>query len=97
MYIFEVKDKTGRKIHLSKERWKHITTEHPEIVPYIEELKETLRNPNKITKYDFNENVNYYYKYLKNRKSLAKYLLLIVKYLNRHGFIITAYFVRHIK
>jgi hypothetical protein len=38
-------------------------------------------------------NVRYYYKYYKNRKSKAKYLRVIVKYLNGEGFIITAYFV----
>ena len=50
----------------------------------------------KITKYELDENVKYYYKYFKERES-AKYLLVIVKYLNDHGFIITAYFVRNIK
>ncbi len=96
-WIFEVEDKSGRKIHLSKERWSHINEEHPEVAPYLEEIKETLKNPVKITTYEFDENIKYYYKYLKERESDAKYLLVIVKYLNKHGFIITAYFVRHIK
>jgi len=31
-YVFEIIDKSGRKIHLSKERWnKHIRLEHPNI------------------------------------------------------------------
>ena len=63
----------------------------------FEELKETLHNPTKITVYELDENVRYYYKYFKNRSSSAKYLLVTVKYLNDHGFIITAYFVRNIK
>ena len=29
--IFEIIDKTGRKIKLTKEQWKHIKREHPEI------------------------------------------------------------------
>ena len=96
-WIFEVEDKSGRKIHLSDERWKHLNQEHPEVAPYLEDIKETLKNPVKITTYEFNENVRYYYKYFKERKSEAKYLLVIVKYLNDHGFIITAYFVKNIK
>ncbi|MBI3027663.1 hypothetical protein HYY70_06140 [Candidatus Woesearchaeota archaeon] len=95
-WIFEVKDKSGRKIHLSDERWKHLNQEHPEVAPYLEDIKETLKNPVKITEYELDENVKYYYKYFKERES-AKYLLVIVKYLNEHGFIITAYFVRNIK
>ena len=34
--IFEVIDKTGRKIHLSKERWSHITMIHSEMSSYRE-------------------------------------------------------------
>ena len=96
-WIFEVQDVSGRGIHLSKERWSHINLEHPELSPYLEELKETLTNPTKITSYNINENIKYFYKYIKERKSPAKYLLIIVKYLNAHGFIITVYFVKHIK
>ena len=95
-WIFEVEDKSGKKIHLSDERWKHLNQEHPEVAPYLEEIKETIKNPVKITTYEFDENVKYYYKYFKEREA-AKYLLVIVKYLNDHGFIITAYFVRNIK
>jgi len=96
-YVFEVIDKSGRKIHLSKERWTHINTEHPELANYFEELKETLVNPSKITTYIYDENIKYYYKYLKEPNLTTKYLLVIVKYLNGKGFIITAYFMRNIK
>lgn len=92
--IIEVYDKSGRRIRLSKERWAHINQEHPEMVPYFEEVKDALRNPLKVIQYEHDKNVHYYYKYLKQRQS---YLLVIVKYLNNHGFIITAYFVRNIR
>ena len=39
--IFEVIDKTGRKIHLSKERWNHLATKHPDMSNYLEEVEET--------------------------------------------------------
>ena len=96
-WVFEIIDKSGRKIHLSKERWIHINEEHPEISPYLEELQEALKRPDKIASFEYDEDVRYYYKYLKHRKQTAKHLLLIVKYLNGEGFIITAYFVRNTK
>lgn len=30
-YVFEIIDKSGRKIHLTKERWTHIRKKHLEI------------------------------------------------------------------
>jgi hypothetical protein len=95
-WIFEVEDKSGRKIHLSDERWKHLNQEHPEVAPYIEDIKDILKNPLKIIAYELDNSIKYYYKYFKERET-AKYLLVIVKYLNEHGFIITAHFVRNIK
>ncbi len=92
-WIFEIKDKSGREIHLSRERWKHIIHEHPEVSPYWEELKETLRNPLNIVPYEPDE-LYYYYKYFKANQ--PPYLLVIVKYLNGRGFIITAYFTSNI-
>jgi len=96
-YFFQIRDKSGRDIYLSKERWTHINQEHPELSGYLEEIKETLKNPSKIKTFEYDENIRYYYNYYKSRQSPAKYLLIIVKYLNGNGFIITAYFVRSIK
>ena len=96
-WIFEIKDKSNRKIHLSKERWSHINQEHPEVSEYLQEMQETIENPVKIKIYKYDGNVRYYYRYYKSRESAAKYMLVIVKYLNGNGFIITAYFVRNIK
>ena len=94
--IFEIKDKTGRKIHLSDERWRHITITHFEMTNYLDEIKIALENPLKITAHKKGNLRNYYF-YLKHRKHPEKYLKVIVKYLNGTGFIITAHFVRHIK
>jgi len=96
-WIFEIIDKSGRKIHLSSERWSHINLEHPEVAPYFEEIKETLRKPTKITIFSHDKDIRYYYSYIKSRDSPEKYLLAIVKYLNGEGFIITSYFVKNIK
>ena len=43
------------------------------------------------------ENVSYYFKYLKHAAYSKKYLLVAVRYLNGKGFIITAYLETNIK
>ena len=75
--IFEIQDKSGRKVHLSRERWGHINQDHPEMDNHIEEIKETLQRPDKTITFSFDKNIKYCYKYLKNISSSAKYLLAI--------------------
>lgn len=79
---------------MSKERWKHISEEHPEVAAFLQDFSAVLENPLKIIADEYDEQVNYYYKHFKDT---AKYLLLLVKYLNGKGYIITAYFVRNIR
>ena len=94
--IFEIKDKTGRKIRLTKKQWGHIRKKHPEVDKY-ELIEETVSKPDKTTDYDIDESVKYYYKYYKHRPSHEKYLQVVVKYLNGDGFILTAQFKPYIR
>ena len=57
MNIFEIVDKTGRQIRLPQKQYSHILKKHPQISSYLEEIKETLRNPLKITDYSLDENI----------------------------------------
>lgn len=94
--VFEVKDKTGREIYLSRERWKHITSPispHAYMTNYFEDIKETLIKPDKITSDEDNSGKAYYFKYYKDKK---QYLKIIVNYLNGKGFVITSYLVKNI-
>ncbi len=91
--IFEIIDKTERKIRLTKNQFKHVIC-HKGMENYIEEIKDTLKNPLKIISHEVGDLYDYY-NYYKNRKQKAKYLQVVVKYLNGHGFILTSYFVRH--
>jgi dsDNA-specific endonuclease/ATPase MutS2 len=95
--VFTVMDKQGKSIYLSKERWKHILKEHPELSHCLSEVQQTLRRPLKVTESEYDKAIKYYYTYQKKRQQQAKYLLAIVKYLNGAGYIITAYFVRYIQ
>jgi len=91
--IFEITDKSRRKIRLPQERWNHIQREHIRVTD-LDELKKTLTTPLKITSSKYDENVCYYYRF---NKVIKRYLMVAVKYLNGHGFVITSYYLRNIK
>ena len=95
VFVFEMIDKTNRKIHLSKERLKHIQ-KHPHMQDPIENLKRTLKNPTAITYNEKDEKVTYFYKEFKEMDSFERYLLVSVKYLNGGGFVITSFFTNRI-
>jgi len=89
--VFEVVDKTGRKIRLTKRQYLHISIRHPAVLRYIEEIKETVCSPQTIKTSKFDPQVRYYYKNYKHLNKPNNFLKVLVKYLNNHGFIITAY------
>jgi len=55
-WIIDVKDKSGRTIHLSNERWKHIQR-HPEMSDSLEQIKEALQNPDVIKEFVYDPDV----------------------------------------
>ena len=91
-WVFVEKDKSGRKIHLSKERWSHIQ-KHPRMSGQMEKIKETLRNPLIIQDFEYYSDVKFYFKYYKDIK---EYLFISVKYLNGEGFVVTSFFTNKI-
>jgi len=93
--LFEVAEKSGRIIYLTKERWSHIQ-KHPEMSNQLERIKETLISPLIMREVEFDKDIRYYYSYFKDRP-YAKYMLVLVKYLNGKGFIITAFYTNRIK
>jgi len=94
-YLFEIADKTGRKIHLTRERWKHIQ-KHPHMHDQEEKIQEVLQNPTTIRQFLENEQVMHFYKAYKQHDPSERYLLVSVKYLNGKGFIITSFFTNKI-
>ena len=94
-FIFEVVDKTGRKIRFSKKQYSHSMRKHSYMHKYMEEIKQTIQNPDKII-YPTKDKGYYYkrYKYLKNPN---RFILVVVKYLNGDGYIITSYLEEKIK
>jgi len=93
--IFDVIDKTRRKIRLTKKQWKHIQ-KHPHMHESLERIKETIKSPLTIRYDEFNERVNYSYREYKNMELKERYLFVSVKYLNGEGFIITSFYTNKI-
>ena len=96
-YVFEIKDASGRIIYLTKERWNHIKSDHPEMSVALDDIKHVLVSPELIRKSKYDENVRFYYKYYKERASAAKHLLTAIKYLNGVGFVITSFYTNKVK
>ena len=88
---FEVVDKTGRRIYLSKERYRHVLR-HPHMYEHIESIKNIIKNPLMIRYFEEDEKVRYFYGYFKDMNISERYLLVSVKYLNGKGFVITSFF-----
>lgn len=90
--VFIKKEKFGRQIRLTEERWQHMIERHPEIKNHLSKIQTTIQNPDVIIANHYNRNERYYHKYF---KSLKNYLIVIIEY--RKHFIITAFIARKIK
>jgi len=95
--IFEITDQFHREIALNEERFKHIL-DHPEMRRgELEKIKETVLVPDAIKQSKHDSKVWVYYKLYKNTSIGQKFIAVIVKTLNHHGFIITSYFTDKVK
>jgi len=94
-YLFEVIDKTGRKVRLTKDRWTHIRENHQNVED-TEEIIQTLQKADRVI-IEERENVEYFFKYFKHKKYKSKFLKVIVRYLNNEGDVLSAHFVRNIR
>ena len=94
-YIFEITDKSGRRIRLTRKQWSHIRQHHAE-VENPEEIEETLQNPDNIIP-DEREDVENFFKFFKHKKQKSKFLKVIVRFLNTEGYVITAHFARTVR
>ncbi|MFA4820440.1 MAG: hypothetical protein WC613_05810 [Candidatus Aenigmatarchaeota archaeon] len=88
----DIKCVLGKKISFTKERYIHITIRHPELEGKEQEIIKTLANADFVQESIYDKNVLLCYKH--NGKD---YLVVAVKLLNNHGFIITAYIANIIK
>ncbi|MBS3053583.1 MAG: hypothetical protein J4469_03705 [Candidatus Aenigmarchaeota archaeon] len=83
----------GKKIKFTKERYLHIVLRHPELEGKESDIRKTVTNADFVQESVYDKNVLLYYRNI-NRK---EYVVVIIKVLNNHGFIITAYIANIIK
>ena len=93
MRLFEVIDRKNRLIYLTSIGWKHICSEHPDIVNDFERIKDTVLRPLLKRKSYDETTVGLYYKYYKDKR---EYLIVIAKYLNGEGFVLTSFYIEKI-
>ena len=93
---FEIIDILGNKIVLSKNSFEHIVSRE-EMASQEEKIKETLKFPDiiKLSKYD--KRTFLYYRFFEDSLVGAKYLVVIVKKLQKESFIVTSFYTDKIK
>ena len=80
--------KNNIPIRLTKERWHHISTGHPEIADYFFEILETIENPRIVCEGNRGELIAVSYKH----EQTNKFIIVIYKEVDlKDGFIIAAY------
>jgi len=93
--ILEIRDRNGKLVYLTDERYRHISA-HPEMQNSLQVIARTIKSPDKIETYSLDPSIRLFYTYHKSRKTKARYLRVVIKYVNGEGFVITAYFVVNI-
>lgn len=83
----------GKKIKFTKERYLHIVLRHPELQGKENEIVKAVSNADFVQESVYDKNVLLYYRNIDKKE----YVVVIVKVLNNHGFIITAYIANIIK
>ena len=92
MNIFSVRSKSNKIIRLTDTIWNKISKEHLEFEDkYLEEMKETIRNPDYIVEGWQKELLAL--KWCDIAPAKPKYLCVVYRELNGEGFIITAFFI----
>lgn len=89
--VLDVIDRGGRRIILSKIRWKHIASKHPDV--NLHDIERALKSPTAILPEDLSTQKRDYYL---RRKDKGDYLMVCVTYINAIGHVLTAFRTRKI-
>lgn len=95
--MIHITDYKKRKIQFSVERKNHIVENHPEMINQIKSIEETWQSPDCIIQSNTDPGVELFNKFYKSTPVSAKYLCVVVKFINDGNFIITGYFTDEIK
>ena len=94
--VFETVAYDGKIIRLTEVQWLHAVFFHPEIEGEQEKMKEVLKNP-EIVVIGATEDTKICYKFYPLTPVAPKYLAIVVKILDREGFIVTSYFTERVR
>lgn len=105
--IFKVKDKDGISVILRKIVWEDKILSpspkgHPEVKPYLNEIKKTIMNPELIFRSHQKENIKLFYRLEVGKGEYTKcHILVVVKYVIEEknqiiGYVLTSYLTRKI-
>lgn len=85
--LFDVSDVFGQRVRTTKVYWEKITElKHTELVTTIGQVTDTLRHPDEVYRSVQDEYIKIFYK-----RFNGKYLVVLVKYLQEQGFVVTCY------
>ena len=90
MKPFEIVDRLGRKIKLKRETIWHIIR-RPEMDDEKENIKNCLTDPDLVVESPKSKEVLIFNKNYSEREINERWLMVVVKVLNKHGFILTSY------
>jgi hypothetical protein len=80
----------GNKVRLTDERLGHIL-EHPEMASMAAEIERVLRQPQLVRRSRADEAVRLFYEFYARTVVGGKWLCVVVKYVPKHAFVVTAY------
>jgi len=94
--LFEVKSYDGRRIRLTEVQWLHIVFFHPEVEGEQNRIKSVLKKPEVVVE-GATSDTKVCYKMFRATPVSRKYLAVVIKVLDREGFIMTSYFTERIR
>ena len=86
-FLFEVRDIFGKRVRTTQTYWEKIfLLKHKELKIETSEIVYILENPDEVRRSVQDPFIRLFYKKVKNR-----YIVVVVKYLNGNGFVVTIY------
>jgi len=93
---FQATTPNGRILKLRDEGWRHICTVHPELQGELEKVRQVMMSPDFI-KQGNKADTFMFYKFFPTTALSPKYLVLVTKYLNAEGIVLTGYFTERVR
>ena len=84
----------GKLLGLTGDGWRHICTVHPELEGELDKVSRTTKSPDLVKQGNKRDT---FYKFFPETIVSLKYLVLIIKYLNAEGLVVTRYFTGKIR